>query len=306
MSQSLVFQNTTFSVVDRNGQPWLRASEIAQALGYSRSDKVGQLYERNADEFTDQMTAVIETLTLGVSETKTCGVNLTTKTRIFSIRGAHLLAMFARTAIAKEFRIWLLDLADREIGNTITPAMQSDLHAIVDTISPDGKKHGMVWKRLNRYMRVARYQQIPLGRFEEAKQYLINTFLGGQYIAAPEEPIYNIAEAMTSKGTPTVAVSPDLQRSVNNKAFAIAHEVFEIAQRHIQNKVAYHCEEGWPRRLNEAKAMRMIEALTLDMVLSGKYHELMENAESMAETLTAMTSRYSAEVKAMLRPATSH
>lgn len=44
----------------------------------------------------------------------TTGVRLTTvtgekETRIFSLRGAHLLAMFARTEIAKQFRKWILN-----------------------------------------------------------------------------------------------------------------------------------------------------------------------------------------------------
>jgi hypothetical protein len=107
-AQALVFQNTTFSIVDHNGQPWLRAAEIAQALGYGRSDKVTRLYSRNAGEFTDCMTAVVETPTSGFSG------NLTTETRIFSLRGAHLVAMFARTDRAAEFRRWVLDILDRE------------------------------------------------------------------------------------------------------------------------------------------------------------------------------------------------
>ncbi len=44
--------------------------------------------------------------------------------RVFSLRGAHLIAMFARTEIAKEFRKWVLDILDKEVGNTppvITP-----------------------------------------------------------------------------------------------------------------------------------------------------------------------------------------
>lgn len=34
--------------------------------------------------------------------------------RIFSLRGAHLLAMFSRTNKAKEFRKWVLDVLDKE------------------------------------------------------------------------------------------------------------------------------------------------------------------------------------------------
>ncbi|MDQ9668887.1 hypothetical protein RF033_15005, partial [Serratia marcescens] len=36
--------------------------------------------------------------------------------RIFSLRGAHLIGMFARTKLAKEFRKWVLDILDQEIG----------------------------------------------------------------------------------------------------------------------------------------------------------------------------------------------
>lgn len=35
------------------------------------------------------------------------------ETRIFSLRGCHLLAMFARTPVAKAFRRWVLDVLDR-------------------------------------------------------------------------------------------------------------------------------------------------------------------------------------------------
>ncbi|MNQ82204.1 hypothetical protein D3C85_972510 [compost metagenome] len=38
--------------------------------------------------------------------------NLQKEVRIFSLRGAHLLAMFARTEVAKEFRRWVLDVLD--------------------------------------------------------------------------------------------------------------------------------------------------------------------------------------------------
>ena len=36
--------------------------------------------------------------------------------RIFSLRGAHLIAMFARTKVAKDFRKWVLDILDREVS----------------------------------------------------------------------------------------------------------------------------------------------------------------------------------------------
>ena len=101
---ALSFHSTTFGIVDHQGQPWLKANEIAQALGYADESAINRIYARRCDEFTDAMT---------------CSVKLTDQIqtreiRIFSLRGAHLLAMFARTAVAKEFRAWVLDLLDNQ------------------------------------------------------------------------------------------------------------------------------------------------------------------------------------------------
>lgn len=101
--KGLSFQNTHFEIIDRSGQPWLQAAQIALALGYTREDAVSRLYSRNSDEFGPGMT---ETVNLTVSG------NLQRETRIFSLRGAHLLAMFARTKVAKEFRHWVLDVLE--------------------------------------------------------------------------------------------------------------------------------------------------------------------------------------------------
>ncbi len=95
----LQFQSTSFSVVDHNNEPWLKASELAQALGYKSTDAVGRIYNRNKEEFTSTMT---ETVKLTVSDKIN---NLQNETRIFSLRGAHLIAMLARTAVAKQFRV---------------------------------------------------------------------------------------------------------------------------------------------------------------------------------------------------------
>ncbi|EHL3671854.1 hypothetical protein KDN00_001547 [Escherichia coli] len=85
---------------------WLTSTEIANALQYKSAKSVTNLFNQNADEFTSGMTQVIESVTSG---------NYRKKVRVFSLRGAHLIAMFARTPVAKEFRRWVLDILDREI-----------------------------------------------------------------------------------------------------------------------------------------------------------------------------------------------
>ena len=88
---------------------WLTSSDLARALEYSNSRSVTMLYNKYADEFTSGMTQVLEVSTTG---------NYRKKVRVFSLRGAHLIAMFARTPVAKEFRRWVLDILDREVAHS--------------------------------------------------------------------------------------------------------------------------------------------------------------------------------------------
>lgn len=105
----LTFQNFTFSPVTDSGEIWFTSAEIAKALKYKKTDSVSQIYARNADEFTDSMTT---TLKMKVVR-KTGDVEMVN--RLFSLRGAHLIAMFSNTPVAKEFRKWVLDILDREV-----------------------------------------------------------------------------------------------------------------------------------------------------------------------------------------------
>lgn len=122
---TLTFQNTTLSVINQNNQTFLTASDLGKALDYSDADRsVRRLYTANADEFTAEMTALIEMPTAGGLQ----------KVRIFSLRGAHLIAMFARTKVAKDFRKWVLDILDREVlqkTKAIQPLADEPLNLLV-------------------------------------------------------------------------------------------------------------------------------------------------------------------------------
>lgn len=98
----LVFKTVEFDVVDIHNVPWLRGPQIAGALGYNRDDRLADLYARNADEFTDEMTQLLELDTAGGRQ----------QVRIFSPRGCYLLGMLARTDRAKSFRAWVLDVLE--------------------------------------------------------------------------------------------------------------------------------------------------------------------------------------------------
>ena len=110
----LAFATLTIQTIDRDGERWLTISDIAAALypyenkGGAQSEapfekRVRNLYARHAEEFSESMTALIDVQTAG-------GVQ---KIRVFSLRGAHLLGMFARSKRAKAFRRWVLDIIEQ-------------------------------------------------------------------------------------------------------------------------------------------------------------------------------------------------
>lgn len=111
-NNELTFQQTAFHPVSHNGEIWLTSSELAAALGYKKSDAVTQIFSRYHDEFTENMST-----TLKMSVVRKTGV-VDIPVRVFSLRGCHLIAMFATTKVAKDFRRWVLDILDREIQHS--------------------------------------------------------------------------------------------------------------------------------------------------------------------------------------------
>jgi prophage antirepressor-like protein len=167
---SLSFNDMNFNPVNQNDdQIWITSSELARMLGYSRLDKVTQIFNRKADEFTPKMTRVIE---------NPSNVNLTL--RIFSLRGAHLIAVFARTPVAKEFRKWVLDVLDKESLQQqidtrvkINAEQQAELKEIVDRRAQGERRlHAEMWSRHNKHFRITRYSDLLAIHFQDAVNYL--------------------------------------------------------------------------------------------------------------------------------------
>lgn len=119
-NNELTFQQTAFHPVSHNGEIWLTSSELAAALGYKKSDAVTQIFSRYHDEFTENMST-----TLKMSVVRKTGV-VDIPVRVFSLRGCHLIAMFATTKVAKDFRRWVLDILDREVQHSPIAKQFSD------------------------------------------------------------------------------------------------------------------------------------------------------------------------------------
>ena len=99
LPQSIRFQDTDLSIVDRNGTPWVASADLARGLGYVDRCRVTVLFDRHKDEFTNDMSLVLNLNTKGFGSGES-----QKPIRIFSPRGCYLIAIFARPPIAAEFK----------------------------------------------------------------------------------------------------------------------------------------------------------------------------------------------------------
>ncbi|WP_168378336.1 BRO-N domain-containing protein [Acinetobacter cumulans] len=169
-SLALSFNDVNFTPVQQDNQAWITSRELGQALGYSREDAVNKIFERNSDEFTGSMTRNVKLTLQGQAR----------EVRVFSLRGCHLIAMLSRTAIAKQFRKWVLDVLDREVvtkqlesRQSISPEQQALLHEIVARRSQGERKiFAEMWARHNRHFKIPRYAELLAIHFPESIHYL--------------------------------------------------------------------------------------------------------------------------------------
>lgn len=111
--QALTFNGVTLSPISHKNQTWLTSIELAKSLGYADEKSVSRIFTRNKDEFSGNMTTLFQGGQIDhLGESK----GIQNGTRIFSLRGCHLIAMFAKTVIAKQFRVWVLDILDKEVN----------------------------------------------------------------------------------------------------------------------------------------------------------------------------------------------
>jgi len=163
------FDNTNLEIIDRNGQQWLIGQQIASALGYKDGSSITRIFSRNSDEFTSDMTDTVKlTDPRNVEQTQ----------RIFSPRGAHLIAMFSRTDKAKAFRKWVLDVLDNVTqqptleSQTISPAQQYEIRTKIAELSVENKAYAKYHGAIKKHFKIAKYNQLLASQFDEALKVL--------------------------------------------------------------------------------------------------------------------------------------
>ncbi len=195
-SIALTFQNTQFDIIDRNNQPWLRLLQIGGALGYSRPDLIGKVYQKYSDEFTESMTALVELDTEGGKQ----------QVRVFSLRGCHLLGMLSRTKIAKEFRKWVLDVLDNKLfGNTeqLTSPYITEFEAyqfnksVKAHCKKDRNLYSDAYNMIYEHYGITTYKNIPAGCLQEAVELICGIkLINAGSTPKPEKPNLTIADAV--------------------------------------------------------------------------------------------------------------
>ena len=129
------FEDNNIDIIEYQGQKWLTASHINKALGYASHNAVTNLYTSNKSEFEDNMSLVVESTTSKNSPNK--------RIRIFNKRGAWLIAMFARTKQAKNFRKWVLDILESQqkpkIEKSETRSQEQSNNNLINLLGLDPK-----------------------------------------------------------------------------------------------------------------------------------------------------------------------
>lgn len=173
---ALTFNGTTLTTINQDDQVWLTSSDLAKALGYADSKSINRIFNRNKDEFSPRMTQVINEGVKLTASSKTKG--LMAKVRIFSLRGCHLLAMFARTDIAKAFRVWVLDILEREVKTT--SHQRTPLRKACDRLAVGNMLISDAYKIVTNHYNVEHIDQIPESKLPEAVGFVYDVILARQ------------------------------------------------------------------------------------------------------------------------------
>jgi prophage antirepressor-like protein len=111
-SITLHYDRTRLEGIRMDGQIWLRGSQIVTPLGFASEHGMRNLVARYGGEFSSEETRLIMEQTAGGPQ----------HVRWFSLRGARLLGMLARTEPAARFRRWLLDLLEGKVNPGARPS----------------------------------------------------------------------------------------------------------------------------------------------------------------------------------------
>ncbi|WP_052949623.1 BRO-N domain-containing protein [Dyella japonica] len=204
LPDTVQFGSVSLPVIDRAGTPWLTAADLARALGYkgrashsaTASNRIADIHRRRASEFSDDMTQLVRLPTAGGEQ----------EVRIFSPRGCWLIAMFARTPRAAEFRHWVLNVLESLRGTpapdvaTMTDSMREQIRAELEAVLE------RICGRTPERQQLVRYRQLASNMAEELRTARLALTHAERLAKELEQPL------ALAKPTPVRTQRDDVQR----------------------------------------------------------------------------------------------
>ena len=247
---ALVFNGVSLSIIRQNNQAYFTSVHLSSALGYSRPDAVQKIYNRNKDEFTAEMSLP----QIGVAGDGA---------RLFSLRGAHLVAMFSRTSKAKEFRRWVLDVLDKEAGQQTAVSLPSVRVITTEEQTAINMRAHVLAQEKYREIRGELMAEYLAGRVDDLDSWVPQE--------EGTEPAIDVASLMFSgMGDHKVDLPRGLANEVEKKALEMAKECYGLCVEHLSRAIAFRCVSGVG--LNVSYAKKVVRSSNLGNALAQKLH----------------------------------
>ena len=125
-----------------------------------------------------------------------------------------------------------------------------------------------------------------------------------QSVAGSDEtaPIDVRALLLNGQSSPTVKRSPSIDKAIDRRAWDLAHDAYELLREHLQRRVAYNAEKGYPvRALDADAAVDAIESITLDDALAHIWVRKIDCLRSKAEYYVSAGQKLMEELNALDR-----
>ena len=164
------FNTTTVRAIDREGQIWFVASDIAKALEYKDARQMTRWLEADESTLHNVQTS---------SKNRYGAISRTVEVAIVNESGMYAAVLRSRKPAARAFRKWVTAEvlpAIRKTGSytlTINAEQQRTIQEAVNAyVYKTGKTHQHVYSGLKTRFKVAKYDQLPVTRFDDAIKWL--------------------------------------------------------------------------------------------------------------------------------------
>lgn len=126
---------------------------------------------------------------------------------------------------------------------------------------------------------------------------MIRAFDALQRPALPA-PSFDLRKAvLEDNSTPITPLPSAIQSAVNKKAWAMAHDAYELCREHLARRVEYTSALGNPRRIDEHLALETIAESTLDTALVSRHHNMLRHVVSIAKSMAWMANKQFDEMR---------